>query len=90
MTEEEETQSLEQSLIKLNQLAKGKTTLEEFTKRDRYHLLDLFVNNEQTLSVMFEALFPMQAPTKWTQPSVQKAYKDRHTSSVHSTNASIY
>jgi len=30
----------------------------DFTNNDKYHLLDLFVNNEQTLLKMYEALFP--------------------------------
>lgn len=34
---------------------------EEFTQQDRTHLIDLFVNNEQTLLKMYELLFPQQS-----------------------------
>jgi len=30
----------------------------DFTQKDKYHLLDLFVNNEKTLLKIYEALFP--------------------------------
>ena len=35
--------------------------MEDFTPRDKYHLLDLFVNNERTLLKIYEALFPHRA-----------------------------
>ena len=42
----EETRSFEESLLRLAQLAKNRVRLEDFTGKDRYNLLDLFVNNE--------------------------------------------
>ena len=46
---------------KLADLAKGRVKFEEFTKADSVRLLDLFVNNEQTLLKMYELLFPQQS-----------------------------
>ena len=54
----EETRNFEESLLRLAQLAKGRVRMVDFTNKDKYHLLDLFVNNEQTLLKMYEALFP--------------------------------
>lgn len=51
----------EETLAKLADLAKGKVKLDEFTKQDSVRLLDLFVNNEQTLLKMYEYLFPNQS-----------------------------
>lgn len=48
----------EESLLKLAQFQKGKIKISDFTQRDKYHLLDLFVNNEKTLLAIYEALFP--------------------------------
>jgi hypothetical protein len=39
-------------------MAKGKVKVEELTLSDRVNLLDLFVNNHKTLSVVHETLFP--------------------------------
>ena len=39
-------------------MAKGRVKFDEFTKNDRDHLLDLFVNNEKTLLQIYEILFP--------------------------------
>lgn len=44
--------------MRLAQLAKNRVRLEDFTSKDKYHLLDLFVNNEKTLLKVYEALFP--------------------------------
>ena len=48
----------EETLAKLADLAKNRVKFEEFTSADRSHLLDLFVNNEQTLLKVYEILFP--------------------------------
>ena len=42
----EETRSFEESLLRLAQLAKNRVRFEDFTGKDRYNLLNLFVNNE--------------------------------------------
>lgn len=39
-------------------MAKNRVKLVDFTNKDKYHLLDLFVNNEKTLLKIYEALFP--------------------------------
>ena len=39
-------------------MAKSRVRLVDFTAKDKYHLLDLFVNNEKTLLKVYEALFP--------------------------------
>ena len=54
----EEAREFEESLLRLAQLSKKKVKIEDFTNLDRYHLLDLFVNNERTLLKIYEALFP--------------------------------
>ena len=54
----EETRDFEESLLRLAQLAKNRVRMVDFTNRDKYHLLDLFVNNEKTLLKIYEALFP--------------------------------
>ena len=54
----EEAKEFEDSLVKLAQLARKRTTIESFIDRDRSNLLDLFVNNEKTLLKIYEALFP--------------------------------
>mgnify|MGYP001587413553 CR=1 FL=1 len=48
----------EETLLKLANLTKDKIKMSDFTQRDRYNLLDLFVNNENTLLKMYEVLFP--------------------------------
>jgi hypothetical protein len=50
----------EETLNKLADLAKGRVKFDEFTQQDSVRLLDLFVNNEQTLLKMYEFLFPHQ------------------------------
>jgi len=54
----QEAKDFEESLLRLAQLAKSRVRLLDFTQKDKYHLLDLFVNNEQTLLKIYEALFP--------------------------------
>ncbi len=44
--------------MRLAQLAKNKVKIDDFLAKDKYHLLDLFVNNEKTLLKIYEALFP--------------------------------
>ena len=57
----EEAQEFEESLLKLANLAKDRVKFSEFTTQDRNNLLDLFVNNEQTLLKVYEILFPKKA-----------------------------
>ena len=54
----EEAKEFEESLLKLANLAKDRVKFSEFTVQDRNNLLDLFVNNEQTLLKIYEILFP--------------------------------
>lgn len=54
----QEAKDFEESLLRLAQLAKNRVKLIDFTQKDKYHLLDLFVNNEKTLLKVYEALFP--------------------------------
>ncbi len=51
-------------MLRLAQLAKGRVRMVDFTNKDKYNLLDLFVNNEQTLLKMYEALFPNKQANK--------------------------
>lgn len=53
-----EAKDFEESLYKLAQLQRKKVKMEDFTARDRFIILDLFVNNEKTLLKLHEALFP--------------------------------
>lgn len=55
---QQEAKDFEESLLRLAQLAKNRVRLMDFTQKDKYHLLDLFVNNEKTLLKIYEALFP--------------------------------
>ena len=59
----EEAQEFEESLLKLANLAKDRVKYSEFTTQDRNNLLDLFVNNEQTLLKVYEILFPKRQQT---------------------------
>ena len=56
-----EAKEFEDSLIKLAQLAKNRVKIAEFSGKDKNNLLDLFVNNERILLMMYEALFPHRA-----------------------------
>ena len=48
----------EDSLLKLKMYAREKIKYSDFTLQDRYNILDMFVNNENTLIAVYEALFP--------------------------------
>ncbi len=56
--EEEASKEFEDSLMKLASFAKGRVKYEDFTNKDKFNILDLFVNNEKTLIKIYEALFP--------------------------------
>lgn len=56
--QEEPSKEFEESLMKLANLAKGRVKFQDFTSKDRYNILDLFVNNEKTLIKIYEVLFP--------------------------------
>lgn len=58
-----EAYEVEDSLLRLAQLQKNKISLDEFSSRDKYHLLDLFVNSDKTLLKVYEALFPPDQKT---------------------------
>lgn len=45
-------------MLKLAQLAKGRVKISDFNARDKFNILDLFVNNEKTLIKIYEVLFP--------------------------------
>lgn len=70
----EETRNFEESLLRLAQLAKGRVRMVDFTNNDKYHLLDLFVNNEQTLLKMYEALFPNKQANNIAMEVIQQSY----------------
>jgi len=55
---DDDAREFEESLIKLASLAKNKIKLTDFSQKDRFNVLDLFVNNEKTLIKIYEALFP--------------------------------
>lgn len=55
------SKDFEDSLMKLASFAKGRIKYEDFTQRDKFNILDLFVNNEKTLVKIYEALFPHRA-----------------------------
>lgn len=46
----------------MGQLSRKKVRAEDFTAKDRFIILDLFVNNEKTLLKIYEALFQVRAP----------------------------
>jgi hypothetical protein len=56
--EDQASKEFEESLMKLASLAKNRIKFEDFTAKDKFNLLDLFVNNEKTLIKIYEALFP--------------------------------
>jgi hypothetical protein len=57
-SQSQEAEDFESSLLKLAAFKKGKFS--DFTQKDKYNLLDLFVNNEQTLTRIYDALFPQR------------------------------
>lgn len=62
--EEEEAKEFEESLMKVAAYAKGRIKYEDFTSKDKFNILDLFVNNEKTLIKIYEALFPHRVLNK--------------------------
>lgn len=54
---EDEARDFEESLYKLGQLQRKKVRADDFSAKDRFIMLDLFVNNEKTLLKIYEALF---------------------------------
>ena len=56
--EEQASRDFEESLMKLASFAKNRIKFHDFTAKDKFNLLDLFVNNEKTLVRIYEALFP--------------------------------
>ena len=56
--EEQASREFEESLMKLASFAKNRIKFHDFTAKDKFNLLDLFVNNEKTLVRIYEALFP--------------------------------
>jgi hypothetical protein len=58
LIEDQASKDFEESLMKLASLAKNRVKYEDFTAKDKFNLLDLFVNNEKTLVKIYEALFP--------------------------------
>jgi FAD/FMN-containing dehydrogenase len=62
--EEQASKEFEDSLMKLAAFAKGRIKYEDFTSKDKFNILDLFVNNEKTLVKIYEALFPHRAGAK--------------------------
>ena len=61
-------------MLRLAQLAKGRVRMIDFTNKDKYNLLDLFVNNEQTLLKMYEALFPNKKANEIAVDVIQQSY----------------
>ena len=61
LNEDEASKEFEDSLMKLASFAKGRIKYEDFTPRDKFNIMDLFVNNEKTLVKIYEALFPHRA-----------------------------
>jgi len=54
--------------MKLAQLAKNKIHTDEFLAKDKFNLLDLFVNNEKILLKIYEALFPHRVQQQASSP----------------------
>jgi hypothetical protein len=46
--------------------------VEDFTARDRFIILDLFVNNEKTLLKVYEALFPPRGDKRGNSGSIER------------------
>jgi hypothetical protein len=81
-----ETQQFEESLMRLVQLAKNKVKVKDFTQRDKYNLLDLFVNNEKTLLKIYEVLFPQKQSQLYptAQPMTATANSSKSTTMYRS------
>lgn len=65
--EEQASRDFEESLMKLASFAKNRIKFHDFTAKDKFNLLDLFVNNEKTLVRIYEALFPPRQKAAATQ-----------------------
>jgi hypothetical protein len=65
--EDKASKEFEESLMRLASFAKGRIKYEDFTSKDKFNILDLFVNNEKTLIKIYEALFPHRVVTKPSQ-----------------------
>ena len=69
---------------KLAAFAKGRIKYEDFTSKDKFNILDLFVNNQKTLIKIYEALFPhrvsgnTRSPSGLTSPSNEKISTGRY------------
>ena len=48
----------EESLNKLASMAKNRIKFSDFNSKDRFNILDLFVNNDKSLLHIYSALFP--------------------------------
>ena len=76
--EELASREFEESLMRLASFAKGRIKYEDFTGKDKFNILDLFVNNEKTLIKIYEALFPHRAVVKGLNlPTQSTANSDR-------------
>jgi hypothetical protein len=82
--DEQASREFEESLTKLAAFAKGRIKYEDFTSKDKFNILDLFVNNQKTLIKIYEALFPHRAggntrsPSGLTSPSNEKISTGRY------------
>ena len=59
--------SMDDSLAKLVELAKDKIKLSDFTQLDKSNLLEIFVSNEQILLKMCDLIFPGLQQQKQTR-----------------------
>ena len=48
------THEIEESILKLAELSKRRVMFTDFTNRDRFNLLDVFVNNEKVLGEIYK------------------------------------
>jgi hypothetical protein len=55
-------------------MQKNKVKISDFTPKDKYNLLDLFVNNEKTLMRVYEALFPQKNSSSY--PTLENSQRD--------------
>jgi hypothetical protein len=82
--DDQASKEFEESLTKLAAFAKGRIKYEDFTSKDKFNILDLFVNNQKTLIKIYEALFPhrvggsTRSPSGLTSPSNEKISTGRY------------
>ena len=82
--DDQASKEFEESLTKLAAFAKGRIKYEDFTSKDKFNILDLFVNNQKTLIKIYEALFPhrvggsTRSPFGLTSPSNEKISTGRY------------